>query len=349
MRRQAGAGASPRRPAVSRIRSEEAALEAIARDAGLSPVGVAPLAGDVGRRRYYRIALEGDRSVIGVVYHPDEEDSRRRWTAARETLSSSVRVPALLADDRQGRQIVEDLGTEDLAERFSSRPEERGAWLARSADVAARIASMDDPGLNPPFDAALFFRELDLAREAVFDLLLETPLPADERRAHDRWAESLAAEIAAHPYALCHRDFHANNIFPIEDGAAIIDFQDLRPGPDTYDLASLLWERTTLAWMSEDAAREAVRAFASRRGTEAEAEAEAEAEIDILSVRLRRVLLQRGWKVCGTFARAIACGRGDAYRRYLPAELSLVRRLLSAEGDDGAFAAVLRDRAAALG
>jgi len=348
VKREAGAGVSPRRPA-PRVRSEEAALEAIARDAGLSPVGVAHLAGDVGRRRYFRIALEGDRSVIGVVYHPDEEDSRRRWTAARERLSSRVRVPALLADDGRGRQIVEDLGTEDLAERFSSRPEERGTWIARSADVAARIASMDDPGLNPPFDAALFFRELDLAREAVFDLLLETPLPADERRAHDRWAESLAGEIAAHPYALCHRDFHANNIFPIEDGAAIIDFQDLRPGPDTYDLASLLWERTTLAWMSEDAAREAIQAFASRRGAEAEAEAEAEAGVEALSVRLRRVLLQRGWKVCGTFARAIACGRGDAYRRYLPAELSLVRRLLSAEGDDGAFAAVLRDRAAALG
>ena len=347
MKREAGAGANPRRPAVSRVRSEEAALEAIARDAGLSPVGVAHLAGDVGRRRYFRIALEGDRSVIGVVYHTDEEDSRRRWTAARESLSSRVRVPALLADDGRGRQIVEDLGTEDLAERFSSRPEERGTWLARCADVAARIASMDDPGLNPSFDAALFFRELDLAREAVFDLLLETPLPADERRAHDRWAESLAGEIAAHPYALCHRDFHANNIFPIEDGAAIIDFQDLRPGPDTYDLASLLWERTTLSWMSEDAAREAIQAFASRR--EAEAEAEAEAGVEALSTRLRRVLVQRGWKVCGTFARAIACGRGDAYRRYLPAELSLVRRLLSAEDDDGAFAAVLRDRAAALG
>ena len=62
------------------------------------------------------------------------------------------------------------------------------------------------------------------------------------------------------------------------------------------------------------------------------------------------MLLQRAWKVCGTFARAIACGRGDAYRRYLPAELALVRRLLRDDGgNDGAFAAVLRERAAALG
>jgi aminoglycoside/choline kinase family phosphotransferase len=344
VRREADAGSGSGLPRLSRTRTEEAALEALARDAGLSPIGVAPLAGDVGRRRYFRLALAGGGSAIGVVYPAEEEDSRRRWNAARELLSARVRVPALVADDGEGRQIVEDFGTEDLAERFSSRPRERGPWLARCAAAAARIADMDDPRINPPFDAALFHRELDLAREAVFDMLLESPLPADSRRAHDRWAEGLAAEVAAHPYALCHRDYHANNLFPAGDDPAVIDFQDLRRGPDTYDVASLLWERTTLSWMSPAAARDTLEAFAASRGEDA----------DALSQRLSRVLLQRAWKVCGTFARAIACGRGDAYRRYLPAELALVRRLLGeagsgAAGNDAAFAAVLRERAAALG
>ena len=45
----------------------------------------------------------------------------------------------------------------------------------------------------------------------------------------------------------------------------------------------------------------------------------------------RRVLLQRAWKVCGTFARAIVQRKGDLYRRYLPGELALVRRLLAEE------------------
>jgi hypothetical protein len=95
--------------------------------------------------------------------------------------------------------------------------------------------------------------------------------------------------------------------------------------------------------MSADTARQTLEAFASRLGADPSA----------ISARLDRVLLQRAWKVCGTFARAIACGRGDAYRRYLPPELALVRRLLGdAEGgggNDGAFAAVLRERAAAIG
>jgi hypothetical protein len=250
-----------------------------------------------------------------------------------------VRVPALIADDGAGSQIVEDFGTEDLAERFSSKPDERIEWLARCAEAAARIAGMGDPGLNPPFDTALFRRELDLAREAVFDMLLESPLAPDARRVHDRWADALAAEVAAQPYTLCHRDYHANNLFAVDGSAAVIDFQDLRLGPDTYDLASLLWERTTLSWMSDDVARLMLEAFATARG----------ADPDAFAARLGRVLLQRAWKVCGTFARAIACGRGDAYRRYLPPELALVRRLLSDDGDDGAFGAVLRDRAAAVG
>jgi hypothetical protein len=49
------------------------------------------------------------------------------------------------------------------------------------------------------------------------------------------------------------------------------------------------------------------------------------------------VLLQRAWKVCGTFARAVSAGRGEAYRRYLPGEIALVGRLLAGSGEDQSF------------
>ncbi len=244
-------------------------------------------------------------------------------------------MPALIADDGEGNQLVEDLGYEDLAARFAASPGGRRGWLARAAETAAAIAGIPDPGLNPPFDAVLLRRELDLARQAVFELFLHDPLSAGDRAAHDAWADALVREILAHPYALCHRDYHANNLFPLGETVAVIDFQDLRRGPDAYDLASLLWERTTLAWMSEEAARAAVERFAARR------------EIDAagLAQRLPRVLLQRAWKVCGTFARAIVERRAELYRRYLPGQLALVRRLLSDSGLDRRFRAVLDARA----
>jgi N-acetylmuramate 1-kinase len=315
-------------------------LEALARGLGRDVEAVTPLAGDVGRRRYFRLRFADNRSAIGVVYPAEEEDSRRRWTAAHERLRPSVRVPALLADDGRGNQIVEDLGVADLASSLAASPARREGWLARAADAAASIAEIPDPGINPAFDAQLFRRELELAREAVFDLWLAAPLTPSERAAHDAWADSLVAEILEHPAALCHRDFHANNLFALRgvEEVAIIDFQDLRRGPDSYDLASLLWERTTLDWMTEETATQVVERFAARRGVEAAA----------LARRLRRVLLQRSWKVCGTFARAVVQGRGTAYLGYLPPELALVRRLLTDSPLDRAFGAVLTDRAGAV-
>jgi N-acetylmuramate 1-kinase len=288
----------------------------------------------VGRRRYFRIALADGRSAIGVVYPSDENGARLRWLAAHRHIGEAVRVPAIVCDDETGRQIVEDLGSEDLASRCAALPSERGDWIARSVDAGAAIASLSDPGINAPFDAALFRRELALAREAVFDLLERRPLTASEGRAHDAWADDLVAEILRHPVALCHRDFHANNLFPSGTTVGVIDFQDARLGPDTYDLASLLWERTTLDWMNAGIAREAIARWADRRGL----------PTTDVAARLDRVLLQRAWKVCGTFARAAAEGRGDVYRRYLPGQLALVRRLLTGRPEDRLFAEILSSR-----
>jgi len=83
--------------------------------------------------------------------------------------------------------------------------------------------------------------------------------------------------------------------------------------------------------MDESAAQAALARFAGARGVAAEA----------LAARLPRVLLQRAWKVCGTFARAVFRGKGEAYRRYLPAELALTRRLLGNRREDRDFAAIL--------
>lgn len=317
------------------IPPEFSGLEDLARRSRYEPVAVEVLPGDVGRRRYLRLTLADGSTVLGVVYPPEEEDSRRRWLAASAALGGRVRVPALLAEDGHGNQVLEDFGSEDLASLLSSRPSERTLWLERAATVAAAIAGIPDPEINAPFDAAFFVRELSLAREAVFDLWLAAPLSAAERALHDDWAASLAREIAAHPRALCHRDFHGNNLFPVGDVVAAIDFQDLRGGPDSYDLASLLWERTTLEWMKRDEAESAVEVFTRLR----------EIEPTAFARRLDRVLLQRAWKVCGTFARAVAQGRGETYRKYLPRELALVRRLLT--GEDG-FREVFESRLAPL-
>jgi hypothetical protein len=315
------------------IPDEFAGLARLAARTHFEPRTIEILPGDVGRRRYVRLFLGDNRTVLGVVYPAEEEDSRRRWLAARNFLRSEVRVPSVLADDGRGSQIVEDFGRIDLAGVLAEEPAARPRWLQRAAAAAASVSRMPDPEINAPFDAALFRRELELAREAVFDMHLAAPLTPAERSAHDAWADVLARELEDHPRRLCHRDFHVNNLFPIEEEVGVIDFQDLRSGPDTYDLASLLWERTTLSWMSPGLAEETLSDFTGRQGLEPAP----------FRARLDRVLLQRAWKVCGTFARAVALGRGEGYRRFLPAELALVRRLLQSP-EDAVFRRVFEAR-----
>jgi aminoglycoside/choline kinase family phosphotransferase len=309
------------------IPPEYSGLATLARRTRLEPEAVEILPGDVGRRRYLRLTLPGGRTVLGVVYCAEESDSRRRWVAAHGVLRERLRVPMLIADDQAGNHIVEDLGRTDLAARLLEHAPERALWLSRAAAAAAILADLPDPAINPPFDAAFFRRELDLARQAVFDLYLKDPLTSRDRAAHDAWADALSREIASHPRALCHRDYHGNNLFPIEDTVGWIDFQDLRAGPDTYDIASLLWERTTLDWMTEDLAAPVLESFARARHVDGAQ----------FRARFQRVLLQRAWKVCGTFARAVAQGRGDAYRRYLPGEFALVGRLLGNTPEEREF------------
>jgi len=322
----------------SLIPPEYAGLAVLARRTHHEPESVEVLPGDVGRRRYLRLFLGGGKSVIGVVYPLEETDSRLRWNAGRTHLRDRVRVPHLIADDQCGHQLVEDFGRSDLASLLAENPARRALWLERAAEGACAFAEMPDPGINRPFDAAFFRRELDLAREAVYDLWLASPLSEKDRAAHDDWAAALVDEVAGHPKVLCHRDYHGNNLFPVGDEVGAIDFQDLRSGPDAYDLASLLWERTTLDWMTPELAQSVTEGFLRRRGLDRRA----------FEGRFDRVLLQRAWKVCGTFARAVAQGRGEAYRRYLPAEIGLVGRLLKTCGPDEGFRRVYDERLAVL-
>ena len=56
----------------------------------------------------------------------------------------------------------------------------------------------------------------------------------------ERRSATIVRELAAEPRVLCHRDYHSRNLMLRGDRLFIIDFQDARLGPDTYDLASLL-------------------------------------------------------------------------------------------------------------
>ena len=74
----------------------------------------------------------------------------------------------------------------------------------------------------------------------------------------EEW-RNLAGLLASEPRVLCHRDYHSRNLMLSAGELYIIDFQDARMGPDTYDLASLL--RDSYVDLTEEDSRRAARAL----------------------------------------------------------------------------------------
>ena len=317
---------------------ETVRLRALASEAGVSVSRVEPLAGDVGARRYFRLHSDAGATAIAVVYPETVRESMARWNRVRDALSGRIRVPRVLAESaEEGIQILEDFGVWPLSRVWSETPERRAAWLARAAACAAAVAATPDPGANPPFSAEFFRAEMEKSRTAFFSELARDPLSPGEEAVHDEFAASLAREIDAHPRAFVHRDFHLDNLFDAAGEIGVLDFQDARLGPDSYDVASLAFERTTLVSPDPEVSDAAGGHF--ERGCP---------RPPGFRDRLARVSLQRSWKAAGTFARVCAAGRGDAYRRFLASQTARVLRLLGPGEAEREFSKILRKRSVKL-
>ena len=285
---------------------------------GLAAATNLALAGDAGARRYFRRAATGRASVLLVLYPEVNTPNQANWAAIGAALAAAgLRVPALLDDAPDlGAALVEDLGDRDLASEIFLAPREDRPRLVDEAEellAAVRTLPPSASRRNPPFDAEFFQRELAHTRHWALEKGGASPLSTKEAAEWERLAGALA-RAAADPASTgdpvpTHRDFHANNLMRPADGRlALIDFQDLRLGPPDYDPVSLRFERAGESVPSAPAAY-------------------AEA-----------VLLQRAWKVLGTFEKMLLWGR-SVYRPHRDTALRVLRARTSF---DGPWAPLLR-------
>ena len=117
---------------------------------------------------------------------------------------------------------------------------------------------------------------------------------------------------------LCHRDYHSRNLMVFDDTLHIIDFQDARMGPDTYDLVSLL--RDSYVDLPERTVDELIAYFLALGGRAG----------DLASFRPRFDLmaLQRNLKALGTFGYQTTARRNTVYIQYIPRTLRYARENL---------------------
>ena len=269
------------------------------------------LAGDASVRAYYRVSAP-DGGTHMLAYYPEEvRQQLRRFLGAYEAIHLHARVPEVL---QHGEMVVlqRDVG-DRTAFAVLHEDREEGLRLYRQAiDLLAAFQHAGDCGLNPPFTAEFFFRELVMARTYYVEQLM-----GGDGAALEPLLNTICENVARHPYLLCHRDFHGQNIHVLNETIYLIDYQDLRMGPDTYDLASLLRDRGVARILGDDTELEMLAHYAEVTGAAGD-----------VRHRYFETLLQRSIKILGTFsAQPILRGRMH-YLEFIPATLESIRRCI---------------------
>jgi hypothetical protein len=201
-------------------------------------------------RRFYRIRLTADHSLILVKYGDQREENRHYVEIAEFLGALGVHVPKIYFHDAVERLIwMEDLGDRDLWS-FRDKPwAERFPLYCGALDEILTIHSRGHLELSkgavilqPGFDAELYRWEQGYFFENCLQRYFGLEPAAVESHSDRARLAEVADELAAQPRVLVHRDFQSQNIL-IKDGTAcLIDFQGMRFGLAQYDLASLLYD-----------------------------------------------------------------------------------------------------------
>jgi hypothetical protein len=293
---------------------------------------VVPLTGDASDRRYFRVLLRDEPSqVLAIHPGPIEFEALPFVSVARLLSAMPVPVPAILGHSNAlGIIALQDLGDVTLQAHLGAASPAEHAALYRQAvtiidTLQRRGAELATPGEGPyaiAFDAEKLTWELQFFTKHFLEAYRGADLSAASRGALAEEYAALAGELAAEPRVLCHRDYHSRNLMLHEGVLHLIDFQDTRMGPDTYDLVSLL--RDSYVDFSEQQAEELIAFFLALRGQRAH-HASRDADAHEYRRRFDLMALQRNLKALGTFGFQTTSRANTVYIQYIPRTLRYAR------------------------
>jgi aminoglycoside/choline kinase family phosphotransferase len=290
------------------------------------PVGteITPLKGDASTRRFFRLRPPGESPLILMLYPDPLEWSTSPLRGNHEHLESvGVPVPKIhRVFPERGIVLLEDLGDTTLQGALLANPGlDRSALYREAIDIIVLLQEKGTKDLPPSavargwaLDEARFLFELDhFYTHFVLGYRGARPSP-DEEAALRSFFGWLAASLDRAERVLCHRDFQSRNLMVTPRGLRVIDYQDARMGPATYDLASLL--RDSSLDLGEELREEGTSYFLSKRGGLGAEEFREEFE---------RTALQRNIKDLGTFGYQAHHLGNREYEQYIPRTLAMVR------------------------
>ena len=312
---------------------ESSAADRLARfitQQGITSPEILPLTPDASTRKYYRIGWKKRSAVAAVYPEPFDPEFHPYLDVTRLFLESDIPVPEIYAvDGAAGIIVQEDLGDRQLFQVYESEPEEKCeeykeqaiALIAKIQKATQKAYDLHSISSRLAFDEAKLSWELDFFFEHYFGSLRHEELRHAESAELKAELNDIAAELAVAPRVLCHRDYHAANLMiDKKNRMRIVDHQDARMGPASYDLVSFLLDRQPcLPSLAE------LRAHRLFFLEERRLQGLPAIDPDDFAQEFRLMTIQRGLKATGTFSCQTAVfGRGAAYERFIQPTLQIV-------------------------
>ncbi|MEK7283165.1 MAG: phosphotransferase, partial [Acidobacteriota bacterium] len=185
-------------------------------------------------------------------------------------------------------------------------------------ESGAAALGPDDFALSSALDCDRFLFELDhFHRHFIVGHRKMIPPAADAALLRAFYSD-LALACDHLPRVYCHRDFQSRNLLVRRGRLGLIDFQDARMGPYTYDAASLL--RDSSLDLDEDLVDRMIARLCRRLGLPAD---EFRRDFDLMA-------LERNLKDLGTFGYLATVRGRPEYLEYVPRTIRSIKRALLA-------------------
>jgi N-acetylmuramate 1-kinase len=311
----------------------------------LEDVRFQALTPDASTRKYYRVfsgSGPGETFIISLYPAPFNAHDNSFVDVSRLFERAGLPAPRIIdVADTDGIILQEDLGdtslTKWLCDALDCGDAKGAEAMMRCAiELIARIQAttqiayeMNSISSRLAFDEDKLSWELNYFFDHFFGSLRQRQFESEEAEAIKLDLQAIASELAARPRSLTHRDYHGMNLMVDASGALrIIDHQDARMGPATYDLVPLLVERrlhpVDEAWV--EGQRMFFLSARAKLGLP-------EIEHEELRYEFHLMTVQRQLKAIGTFSYQTAVvGRGEFYEKYIGPSIATVLRAMAKPG-----------------
>ncbi len=319
------------KPVISNV-FESSASDRLARfitQQGIASKEVIPLTPDASTRKYYRIGWKKRTAIAAVYAEPFDPEFHPYLDVTRLFLDCDIPVPEIYeVDGNAGIIVQEDLGDRQLFQVYDDESEEQCdkykeeaiALIAKIQKATARAYETHSIASRLAFDEAKLSWELDFFFEHYFGSLRGETLRHAEVAELKAELNDIAAELAAVPRVLCHRDYHASNLMiDPKKRIRVVDHQDARMGPASYDLVSFLMDRQPCPPSLAE-----LRGYRLFFLEERRLLGLSPIDPDDFALEFRLMTIQRCLKATGTFScQSAVYGRGAVYQHFIDPTLQI--------------------------